>query len=670
MIKRDFLVRRCNPKLNAVDIKSPLTIGNGDFAFTADVTGVQTLYDEYLEGCPLLTMSSDGWHTTPNAEGGIYTLSDIEMTGYRGSGRTVKYPVERKTGNEKVYDWLRENPHRMNLYRLRFLLDGQELSSEVINDISQELDMYTGVLTSSFFINGKNVRVTTAIGLGNTLGVKVESQLFREGLEVELCFPYGSPLKEASDFEATDKHTTKLHENRLIECTLDNDKYYVLYDGNAEIYERGRHRFVITKEVGAVLSFSLSYSKKHDMEALNFKQILAESEKRFYRFWNTGAFIDVTESLDERAWELERRIVCSMYLTYIQCTGCLPPQETGLTCNSWYGKFHLEMHPLHAGYLPLFGRGELLEKSLAWYLEHLKQARANAKRNGYKGARWPKMVGPEGIDSPSVIAPLLIWQQPHLIYLLELIKESRYRSDRVEVPKTERLAYLKKYRDIVFETAEFMADYAKYNETTGYYDLPAPVIPAQENHKPMDVMNPSFELSYWKFGLKKAYEWLKELGEEHEKFLRVSERMSPVNITGGLIQAHAGLDNTYSEFNHDHPSMLFSYGWLSEKEDRDVVLASLNEFRKTWDMESLWGWDFAELALVYAKLGLMDEAFDVLLWDTSKNTYVASGNNAQSSRRDLPLYLPGNGSLLLAMTALKSTRSWYVKTEGIMTYPF
>jgi hypothetical protein len=47
-------------------------------------------------------------------------------------------------------------------------------------------------------------------------------------------------------------------------------------------------------------------------------------------------------------------------------------------------------------------------------------AKATAERQGYDGVRWPKMVGPDGRDSPSPIAPLLIWQQPHPIYYAEL----------------------------------------------------------------------------------------------------------------------------------------------------------------------------------------------------------------------------------------------------------
>ena len=76
------------------------------------------------------------------------------------------------------------------------------------------------------------------------------------------------------------------------------------------------------------------------------------------------------------------------------------------------------------------------------------------------------------------------------------------------------------------------------------------------------------------------------------------------------------------------------------------------------------------LAMVYARLGRYGEAFDILLRDSGKNSYAANGNNYQAQRRDLPLYLPGNGALLLAMTAMKNAPGWYIETEGIMEYPF
>jgi hypothetical protein len=38
----------------------------------------------------------------------------------------------------------------------------------------------------------------------------------------------------------------------------------------------------------------------------------------------------LAHSKDKRAIELERRVVLSQYLTAIQCSGSMPPQETGL----------------------------------------------------------------------------------------------------------------------------------------------------------------------------------------------------------------------------------------------------------------------------------------------------------------------------------------------------
>ena len=174
----------------------------------------------------------------------------------------------------------------------------------------------------------------------------------------------------------------------------------------------------------------------------------------------------------------------------------MPPQETGLTCNSWYGKFHLEMHWWHAAHFALWNRFPLLEKSLDWYDDILPSARERAKQQGYAGARWPKMTSPDGRDSPSPIGPLLIWQQPHPIFYAELAYLTN-----------PTLVTLKKYQAIVFESAAFMASHAYFEQSSNRYVLGPPVIPAQENHPPRETWNPTFELEYWRFGLKTANQW-------------------------------------------------------------------------------------------------------------------------------------------------------------------
>src|SRR6185369_884331 len=112
-------------------------------------------------------------------------------------------------------------------------------------------------------------------------------------------------------------------------------------------------------------------------------------------FWTHGGVVDFTGSKHPRAKELERLIVLSQYLTAVNSAGRFPPQEEGLFSNSWNGKFHLEMHAWHAAHFAVWGRPELLERSMPWYSQHLAEAQARAKAMGVKGAWWPKMVGPE-----------------------------------------------------------------------------------------------------------------------------------------------------------------------------------------------------------------------------------------------------------------------------------
>jgi len=57
-----------------------------------------------------------------------------------------------------------------------------------------------------------------------------------------------------------------------------------------------------------------------------------------------------------------------------------------------------------------------------------------------------------------------------------------------------------------------MADYAFFDKRTSRYVLGPPVIPAQENYPAAETWNPTFELSYWSYGLKVAQTWRERLG--------------------------------------------------------------------------------------------------------------------------------------------------------------
>lgn len=683
MINRKELVNSHNPILTEADKDSALTVGNGELAFTADITGLQTLYEEY-DSLPLCTMSQWGWHTKPVSDRRYcYTLEDLVMTEYDDcTGRHVVYPKKKMPGNEEVYDWLRENPHRLNLAKIGLLYRGKKILSEHLTECRQELKLYEGVLESAFCLDGIPCRVRTAChNQGkDMLGFEIESEALRTGeLTVELRFPYGSPDITASDWNSEEKHQTERicggEGNTLLRRQLDRDTYYVGIQTNGSLTLQEKQHRVEVKSKQEVLSLTVAFGREESAaETESAAEILEASRLGWKDFWEKGGIIRLNRSKDMRAPELERRIILSQYLMAVNSSGSTPPQETGLTCNSWYGKMHLEMYLWHCAWLPLWNHCDLLERSLKWYREHLPQARENAARNGYRGARWPKMIAVEGIDCPSPIAPLLVWQQPHIIYMLEMA----YRRE-------QKASVLEENWQVVKETADFMTDFVVWNPEKRCYEICAPVIPVQECHKETDVLNPAFEIEYWRDTLRIAAKWAERLGKTpDEKWLEVAEHMAELKEENGVYLAHEKCSATFTEFNRDHPSMLGAYGLIdSDRIDPEVMRSTLHLIEECWNYPSLWGWDFALMAMTAVRLNEPETAISLILKDTPKNCYLASGNNMQIGRKDLPLYLPGNGSLLLAaaiMTAgyegcdrvtpgFPDNGEWTVEFENIDPFP-
>ena len=93
------------------------------------------------------------------------------------------------------------------------------------------------------------------------------------------------------------------------------------------------------------------------------------------------------------------------------------------------------------------------------------------------------MTDNEGRESPSSVGAFLIWQQPHLIYLTELVYRNR---------KDKKV--LDKYKDLVFATADFMASFPTLDKKTGKYNLGKGLIPAQECFPATETFNPTYEL--------------------------------------------------------------------------------------------------------------------------------------------------------------------------------
>ncbi|MFD3003567.1 hypothetical protein ACFS7Z_24635 [Pontibacter toksunensis] len=691
-IDRHALVSRHNITLAAPDTLASLSVGNGDFAYTVDVSGLQSYPEHYENGVSLGTQSQWGWHTIPTDQN--YTLEDVAQYDTAANGRVIPFPVQHKGSGRKVdaMNWLRTNPHRLHLGIIGLVLlkeNGEQAEVQELQHINQKLDLWTGKIESRYEVEGTPVTVELYSHQGRDgIAARITSPLIaQKRLKVTLKFPYGATCHVCPGYnwEDQDKHTTTLSLSEAganqvqLKRQLDSTVYYtnVRWDEAAQFSEKEKHVFELTPSADQEqIEFSVLFSQNPANEVPDFQATKTSSETTWDKYWTEGGAVDFSGSTDPRAKELERRVVLSQYLTKIQCTGDLPPQETGLTMNSWYGKPHLEMHWWHGVHFALWDRLNLLEKSLPWYKKVMPKARATAKWQGYEGVRWQKMTDPYGNESPSSIGPYLIWQQPHIIYFSELV----YRQH----PTKETL---EKYKELVFETANFMASFPTYNQKDQKYHLNAPLIPAQELFPAEETNDPPFELSYWHYGLSVAQEWRKRLGlPTDEKWQAVIDKLAPLAVKDGLYLPSATHPQAYQEdfYRRDHPVVVGAYGFLplSEKIDTAIMRNTYNEILNKWQWDTTWGWDYPMMAMSAARLGAPEKAVDALFMDAQKNTYLPNGHNYQDER--LRIYLPGNGGLLTAVAMMAAgwdgapdkptpgfpdNGKWKVKWEGLHKMP-
>ena len=682
-IDRASVVSRNNPVVTEFEELSSLSVGNGEFAFTVDATGLQTFPELYMAGVPLGTQTQWGWHSFPNDEK-LRFEETLKNYNFRGWDEPYATQFNEESRSKKAADYYRINPHRLHLGIIGF--DKAGLAYEDIKDVRSELDLMSGTINSFYSIDGKPVEVKTASHSSlDMICVSAKSQLFTTGdmrIAITLPYPTGVHSDAACDFNSDQKHSSKIISNgsnaAVIEHKLDTTLYYIRlnWDGNAVLAMEKAHKFVLTPS-GESISLNCHFIDKNDVTediAHTSESVFDDSKNYWNSFWGRGGAIDFSECTDSRASELERRVVLSQYLMAIQCAGSMPPQETGLTYNSWFGKFHLEMHWWHATHFALWDRTDLLERSMDWYAKAYPVAKEIAKRQGFKGARWMKMTDPDAGEAPSKVGSFLIWQQPHFIYFAELI----YRADPTE-------EVLSKYGHLVEETAAFMASFATYDELEGRYVLKG-CIPAQETLKASEVINPPFELSYWHYAMDVAQKWRERAGQKRRpQWDELIDKLSPLAYQDALYLAAESATDTYVDirFTSDHMAVLGSLGILPKcKLVRDDYMKNtLSWVMKNWNWGKTWGWDYPMTAMCAARLGEPQTAIDALLMDKRTNTYLVNGHNYQDGR--LRVYLPGNGGLLTTVAMMcagwdgcetvtpgfPKDGTWNVKWEGLKPMP-
>lgn len=590
MKKSDII--KYNLKFNHIDSKNPVTIGNGDFAITLDQTGTQSLYETYKD-IPLSTMSNKNWfykdkkNIKPSyVDGKAYMLFNLD--------------------NDPNYQTNRQYPFKYSFMQILLYNNDKLIDINNIKDVKQELDLYKGIVTSSFNYKEKiNKTISFIYQDHDEFNFKLQS----DNLNLALKFNYPSYTKNGYRLDI------------LPNVLVKEDRITLLYDDKNS------------------LSFKLKSSSKYqiventlifDDNNVSFSLALDEIKegKLLDEFWkcDNGIIIDNEE--------LVKKMVLSKYLLHVNSTGIYPPQESGLTYNCWNSKFHLEMHLIHSLWNIYNNHVGDLVKSFDYYLSIMPSSLKRASLNGYKGLRFPKMTGPDGEDSPSNIGPLLIWQAPHILFMLQ---EIYYLYNKENI--------IKKYEPLISGTIDFMISFLTLKDSK--YQMLDPLLEACESI-PLDrCQNPSFELEYWRYTLERQPKIDTVLyGHQRYDYLDITSKIITPKEDDGIYLKTYGVIDKYDLYK-DHPTEGFLMSFFKSKiVDKEKMVKTIDYILKNMDLSSYWGWDFPFLGLSLLNCGEIEKSIEVTQLNTINNQYLYNGYNT-SPRDDLKAYLPGNGAFLI-----------------------
>jgi hypothetical protein len=340
-IDRHLIVSRYNPTRNTSSLSTPMQVGNGNFAFGADATGMQTFQ-------PFNIMSSWAWKNDSLPEG--KSLEDVETyhgTSWDNHGHLVQYNFG---GDDKAIEqWLISNPNRVNLGRIGWVFKGGQgetlnLTESDLVDVHQELDLWSGTLTSRFIFDGQLIEVnTTSAHDSDTVYFTISSNhLLADRLAIFVDFPWSDGLSKFSApfvgvYNMTANHTTDLSsesDNQILH-SIGSSSFYTSVIGDSFNLTRDSadaHRYTIQPTHSKSVNFSIGISFSLDPAANSSlpESGITSAAKEWENYWSESGFVDIiSESTNVRADELQRRIILSRYLMRVNEAGGSPPQEVG-----------------------------------------------------------------------------------------------------------------------------------------------------------------------------------------------------------------------------------------------------------------------------------------------------------------------------------------------------
>jgi protein-glucosylgalactosylhydroxylysine glucosidase len=601
LINRRNVVNRHDVHLGLpISPDSLSSLGNGAFSFNVDITGLQSLNTTY-QPFDLNTLADWAWHSSFVGSDALfsYNYSTYNTTSSSSINtlRSIRYPTGYNSSSESGL-WLHNNPHKLPLAQISLAWQrpsGAELIElqDIVN-ASQTLDAWVGSTFSKSLLQDfrQSNEIVTDVIVNTTVHPTVDAVAIHIDLSTQslssmsvplllrIAFPY--TINGASDWSHDLNHSTEIIVNTpgrfAIERTLDSDGYRIdcIFNKSWSLTTVSTIPHVLLLKppilessvstdliclfaprdsiypIGATSSWLLQKKnetqelQQNGLNSLSYNSVANSSAIQWQQYWNTGAFIDLSGATNASdAFELERRIVRSLYLLRALEAGAEPPAETGLLlAGNWAGKHHGEMLYWHQAWAPYWRRSEFLSRSDLFYIDYLTNATSVAASQGYKGARWPKMTASvsnrsnNGIDVPwiglkysplpstihdgnltglsplllwessSGVGPLLVWQQSHTI----LLAEAQRREAASIGGASAALVIMNTLAPLVYATADFLASFA-ISDNKDVFHLYPPLFGGEESGNPLVINDPAFELVQFNNALDTAAAWKEALGE-------------------------------------------------------------------------------------------------------------------------------------------------------------
>lgn len=272
----------------------------------------------------------------------MLTIFMIDFTGldWWTHERLVNYN-QPNPAEADISNWLIQNPQRLNLANVGLQFEEDRVTENDLEDKSQDLDLWSGSISSSFVYDGSRVDVQTWSHPGDSIvAIEVKSDLLRSAkLGVFYDFPYSDVNKFDAPYVGVWNDTThhkasvqsKTH-TATFQHVLDDTANYLktqwLSKGKISGPLRGTNKYVLRTTGSSTVRIVASFSNTDNSadKLPSFEEVTGESRSWWASYWNSGAFIDLSATKNATATELQRRIILSQYLMAVNEASDNPPQ--------------------------------------------------------------------------------------------------------------------------------------------------------------------------------------------------------------------------------------------------------------------------------------------------------------------------------------------------------